>query len=75
VTVAGQNLARLADRQLSALRGAHCRLRQRTIPPRAASWRSPEASIVYDRTKTIVKRHVGRVRVPLHPEAAAFTRL
>lgn len=31
------------------------------------------ASIVYDRTKTVVKRHVAPgVAVPLHPEAAAF---
>ncbi len=31
------------------------------------------ASILYDRTKTVVKRHVGRgVEVPLHPEALAF---
>jgi len=31
------------------------------------------SSIVYDRTKTIVKRHVGPgVAVPLHPEAVAF---
>src|SRR5215212_150931 len=31
------------------------------------------ASIVYDRTKTVVKRHVApREAVPLHPEAAAF---
>ncbi len=30
-------------------------------------------SILYDRTKTVVKRHVGRgVEVPLHPEAVAF---
>ena len=30
-------------------------------------------SIVYDRTKTVIKRHVApRVAVPLHPEAAAF---
>jgi transposase len=31
------------------------------------------ASIVYDRTKTVIKRHVApRAAVPLHPEAAAF---
>jgi transposase len=31
------------------------------------------ATIVYDRTKTVVKRHVAPgVAVPLHPEAAAF---
>ena len=31
------------------------------------------ASIVYDRTKTVVRRHVApREAVPLHPEAAAF---
>src|SRR5437763_1754205 len=31
------------------------------------------ASIVYDRTKTVVRRHVGRGGdVPLHPEAVAF---
>lgn len=31
------------------------------------------ASIVYDRTKTVIKRHVApRAPVPLHPEAAAF---
>jgi transposase len=31
------------------------------------------ASIVYDRTKTVVRRHVAPGRaVPLHPEAAAF---
>jgi transposase len=31
------------------------------------------ASILYDRTKTVVRRHVGRgQRVPLHPEAVAF---
>jgi transposase len=31
------------------------------------------ASIVYDRTKTVVKRHVAPgAAVPLHPEAAAF---
>jgi transposase len=31
------------------------------------------ATIVYDRTKTVVKRHVAPGRaVPLHPEAAAF---
>jgi transposase len=31
------------------------------------------AQIVYDRTKTVVRRHVGRGQdVPLHPEAAAF---
>ena len=31
------------------------------------------ASIVYDRTKTVVKRHVAPGRaVPIHPEAAAF---
>jgi hypothetical protein len=31
------------------------------------------AALVYDRTKTVVKRHVGpRQAVPLHPEAAAF---
>ena len=31
------------------------------------------ATIVYDRTKTVVKRHVApRAAVPLHPEAAAF---
>lgn len=30
-------------------------------------------SIVYDRTKTVIKRHVApRQAVPLHPEAAAF---
>jgi transposase len=30
-------------------------------------------AIVYDRTKTVVKRHVGRGEpVPLHPEAVAF---
>jgi transposase len=30
-------------------------------------------SILYDRTKTVVKRHVGRGEaVPLHPEAVAF---
>jgi len=30
-------------------------------------------SIVYDRTKTVIKRHVGPGKaVPLHPEAAAF---
>ena len=30
-------------------------------------------TIVYDRTKTVIKRHVApRVAVPLHPEAAAF---
>jgi hypothetical protein len=30
-------------------------------------------SIVYDRTKTVIKRHVApRLAVPLHPEAAAF---
>lgn len=31
------------------------------------------AEILYDRTKTVVKRHVGRdMAVPLHPEALAF---
>ncbi len=31
------------------------------------------SAIVYDRTKTVVKRHVGRgEKVPLHPEAVAF---
>ena len=31
------------------------------------------ASIVYDRTKTVVRRHVApRQAVPLHPQAAAF---
>jgi transposase len=31
------------------------------------------ASILYDRTKTVVKRHVGPgLEVPLHPEALAF---
>jgi transposase len=31
------------------------------------------ATIVYDRTKTVVRRHVGRGNeVPLHPEAVAF---
>ena len=31
------------------------------------------AEIVYDRTKTVVRRHVGRGQeVPLHPEAVAF---
>jgi transposase len=31
------------------------------------------ASILYDRTKTVVRRHVGRDEVtPLHPEAVAF---
>lgn len=31
------------------------------------------ATIVYDRTKTVVRRHVGRGEdVPLHPEAVAF---
>jgi transposase len=31
------------------------------------------ATIVYDRTKTVVRRHVGRGQpVPLHPEALAF---
>ena len=31
------------------------------------------AAIVYDRTKTVVRRHVGRGEpVPLHPEALAF---
>lgn len=31
------------------------------------------AQIVYDRTKTLVRRHVGRGQdVPLHPEALAF---
>jgi transposase len=31
------------------------------------------ASIVYDRTKTVIKRHVApKAAVPLHPEAAAF---
>lgn len=31
------------------------------------------ATIVYDRTKTVIKRHVApRSAVPLHPEAAAF---
>ncbi|WP_420814008.1 Mu transposase domain-containing protein, partial [Phytoactinopolyspora endophytica] len=35
--------------------------------------RGVPASIVYDRTKTVVKRHVGPGKaVPLHPEAAAF---
>jgi transposase len=30
-------------------------------------------TIVYDRTKTVIRRHVApRVAVPLHPEAAAF---
>jgi transposase len=30
-------------------------------------------TIVYDRTKTVIKRHVApKVAVPLHPEAAAF---
>ena len=30
-------------------------------------------SIVYDRTKTVIRRHVApKVAVPLHPEAAAF---
>ena len=30
-------------------------------------------SVVYDRTKTVVKRHVAPgLAVPLHPEAAAF---
>ena len=30
-------------------------------------------AIVYDRTKTVIRRHVApRVAVPLHPEAAAF---
>src|SRR5215217_8252619 len=30
-------------------------------------------SIVYDRTKTVIKRHVApKLAVPLHPEAAAF---
>ena len=30
-------------------------------------------TIVYDRTKTVVKRHVAPgVAVPLHPEAVAF---
>jgi transposase len=30
-------------------------------------------SIVYDRTKTVIRRHVApRLAVPLHPEAAAF---
>lgn len=31
------------------------------------------ASIVYDRTKAVIRRHVApRTAVPLHPEAAAF---
>jgi transposase len=31
------------------------------------------AQIVYDRTKTVVRRHVGRGQAtPLHPEAVAF---
>lgn len=31
------------------------------------------AEVVYDRTKTVVRRHVGRGQeVPLHPEAVAF---
>ena len=30
------------------------------------------ASIVYDRTKTVVKRHVAPGPGPIHPEAAAF---
>ena len=31
------------------------------------------ATIVYDRTKTVVRRHVGRGQAtPLHPEAVAF---
>jgi len=31
------------------------------------------ATIVYDRTKTVIKRHVApKVAVPVHPEAAAF---
>lgn len=31
------------------------------------------SSILYDRTKTVVRRHVGRdMEVPLHPEALAF---
>ena len=31
------------------------------------------ASILYDRTKTVVRRHVGPgLEVPLHPEALAF---
>jgi transposase len=31
------------------------------------------AQIVYDRTKTVVRRHVGRGQAtPLHPEAIAF---
>ena len=31
------------------------------------------AELLYDRTKTVVKRHVGRdMAVPLHPEALAF---
>src|SRR5579872_2780870 len=31
------------------------------------------AKILYDRTKTVVRRHVGRsMEVPLHPEAIAF---
>ena len=30
-------------------------------------------SVVYDRTKTVIKRHVApKLAVPLHPEAAAF---
>jgi transposase len=34
------------------------------------------AEILYDRTKTVVKRHVGRdMAVPLHPEALAFCAL
>ncbi len=33
------------------------------------------ASILYDRTKTVVKRHVGRgMEVPLHPRGAGLRR-
>jgi hypothetical protein len=42
-------------------------------PPGFAHFGGVPGSIVYDRTKTVIKRHVApRAAVPLHPEAAAF---
>ena len=44
------------------------------LPPRAfAHFGGVPGALVYDRAKTVVKRHVAPGKaVPLHPEAAAF---
>lgn len=43
------------------------------LPAGVRPLRGVPAAIVYDRTKTVVRRHVAPgAAVPLHPEAAAF---